>query len=418
MNEWQLFLRFGAALAIGFSIGLQREWAHGGIGKTIPAGERTFALLALSGCLAAMASDQFSQPLIFFGLLLSVGLLVVVGYYFEAGERRVGMTTEAAILITVLLGGLSYWGYLTLAVALGVATTLLLSLKLETDKLVEALTREDVFAALQFAVISAIVLPVLPNESLLPPPFDVLNPFKIWLMVVFISGISFLAYVLIKLMGSERGVGVTGFLGGLVSSTAVTLSMTQRSKKESRLSRAYAFAIMLAWAVMFPRVLIQIGVLNANLLREIWLPLSLAGIAGVAYALFLYVARRKLGTDRVKFSNPFDLPAALRFGLLYAFILLISRSAQLYLGDAGVLLASFLAGFADVNAIVLGLAELSASGGLNLEIAALGVVVAVMTNTLVKGGIVLTGGAPALRRAIWPGLVLVLVVGLGVVLLA
>lgn len=413
MDDWALFIRFGAALAIGFSIGLQREFSHGGAGKNIPAGERTFSLLALGGCLAAMASDQFEQPLIFFGLLVSVGLLVVVGYYFKANKQHVGMTTETAILITVLLGGLCYWGYLGLAVALGVATTVILSLKLETDRLVKALTREDIQAALQFAVISAVVLPVLPNQALLPPPFDVLNPFKIWLMVVFISGISFLAYVLIKWLGSEQGIGVSGLLGGLVSSTAVTMSLSQRSKKESRLAKAFAFAILLAWAVMFPRVLIQIAVVNSELLAIIWLPLSLAGIAGLAYATYLYVARRNLGEGQVEFSNPFDLRSAFRFGILYASILLISRAAQLYLGETGVLLSSFIAGFSDSNAITLSLSELSRTGGLPLEVAAQGIVIATMTNTIFKGGIVLVSATPALRRMILPGLLLVVVVGVG-----
>lgn len=413
ISEWDLFLRFGAALVIGFSIGLQREFSHGGSGKNIPAGERTFALLAVSGCLAAMASAQFEEPLIFVGLLLAVGLLLVVGYYFKANKQHVGMTTEIAILVTVLLGGLCFWNYIGLAVALGVATTVILSLKLETDRLVTALTREDVQAALQFAVISAVVLPVLPNQALLPPPFDVLNPFKIWLMVVLISGISFLAYVLIKWIGSEQGIGLSGLLGGLVSSTAVTLSLSARSKREARLSRAFGFAILLAWAVMFARVLFQIALVNMELVSAVWVPLSLAGVVGLLYAFYLYAARRKSGESQVQFSNPFDLRAALRFGLLYAFILLLSRSAQLYLGEAGVLLSSFLAGFSDSNAITLSLSELSKTGGLSLGVAAEGIVIATMTNTLFKGGIVLTSASPALRKAVWPGLILVVVVGIG-----
>lgn len=417
VSEWDLFLRFGAALLIGFSIGLQREFSHGGRGKTIPAGERTFALLALGGCLAAMASEQFRQPLIFFGLLLSVGLLLVVGYYFKASDHHVGMTTEAAILVTVLLGGMCFWNYIGLAVALGVATTLILSLKLETDRLVTSLTREDIQAALQFAVISAVVLPVLPNQALLPPPFDVLNPFKIWLMVVLISGISFLAYVLIKVLGSEQGIGVSGLLGGLVSSTAVTLSFSARSRRQKNLARALGFAILIAWSVMFARVLFQIAIVNMQLVNVVWKPLALAGFAGLAYAFYLYAARRNLGKNQVEFANPFDLGAALRFGLLYGFVLLVNRAAQLYLGEPGVLLSSFLAGFSDSNAITLSLAELSESGGLGLRTAAHGIVIATMTNTLFKGGIVLSGASAALRKAIWPGMVLVVLVGIGAALL-
>jgi uncharacterized membrane protein (DUF4010 family) len=417
MNELDLFIRFATPLAIGFFIGLQREFQHGGEGRTIPAGERTFALIALSGALAAMASDQFAQPLIFFGLLISVGLLVVVGYVFKAQRGHFGMTTEAAILVTVLLGGLCYWNQIGLAVAIGVATTVLLSIKWETDKLVEALTREDITAALQFAAITAIVLPVLPNESLLPAPFDVLNPFQIWLMVVFISGISFLGYVLIKLTGSQNGIGATGVLGGLVSSTAVTLSFARRSIKESKVVLALAVGISAAWAIMFGRIMFQIAVIHAELLSLAWLPLVATGLAGFLFAAYLVMSQRSAGRGRVKFSNPFDLGEALRFGLLYAFILVLARSAQLYLGSQGVLLSSFVSGLADVNAITISLAQLSRDGVVSLQVAAQGVVVAAMTNTLFKGLLVYRLGSPSLRRALTPGLVAMLVVGIGVVLL-
>lgn len=417
MDELTLFVRFGTALAIGFFIGLQREFSHGGEGKTIPAGERTFALLALSGALGAMASEQFAQPLIFFGLLLAVGLLVVAGYVFKAQNGHFGMTTEAAILVTVLLGGLCYWNYVGLAIAIGVVTTVLLSIKWETDKLVEALTRQDVIAALQFAAITAIVLPLLPNRSLLPPPFDILNPFQVWLMVVFISGISFLGYVLIKLTGSQNGIGATGVLGGLVSSTAVTLSFARRSVKESKVVLALAVGISAAWAIMFGRIMFQIAVIHAALLSLAWLPLAASGLAGFVFAAYLIMSQRSAGRGRVEFSNPFDLGEALRFGVLYAFILVVARSSQLYLGDQGVLLSSFVSGLADVNAITISLAQLSRDGVVTLQVAAQGVVIAAITNTLFKGLLVFRLGSPSLRRALTPGLLAMLVVGVGVVLL-
>ena len=137
-----------------------------------------------------------------------------------------GLTTEVAALIVLLSGAIVYWGYLELAVAIGVTTFVLLSIKLETDTLIRQITKEDVYAVIKFAVISAIVLPLLPNQGLGNPPLDVLNPHKIWLMVVFISGISFLGYILVKVVGTRQGIGLTGFLGGLVSSTAVTLQFS------------------------------------------------------------------------------------------------------------------------------------------------------------------------------------------------
>jgi len=414
MDQTQLFLRFGAAIAIGFMIGLQREFAKQKKKKELVAGERTFAILGLAGALAAMAADHLGSPLPFFGVILTLGIFTAVAYFIDAWRGHIGLTTEVAMLVTIMVGALCYWGYLTLAVALGIVTTALLSLKLETDRFVRALTREDIFAALQFAVISTIILPVLPNESFLPPPFDVLNPFKIWLMVVFISGISFLGYVAIKVIGPEQGIGLTGFLGGMVSSTAVTLSFSERSNRQPELAKPFALAIMTAWTVMFSRVLIEVGVLNRALLSVVWIPLAAAGFVGLLYVFFLYFSQRAAEKGDIQFSNPFDLGSAIKFGLLYALVLLISRAAQMYFGDTGILVSSLISGVADVDAITLSMAELSNTGGLDIAIASRAIVVAAMSNTIVKGGIALMGGSKALRRALLPGILLMSVVGIGV----
>ncbi len=417
MSQADLFLRFGAAIAIGFMVGLQREFAHGGGGREIAAGERTLALMGLVGALAAMAAEQLASPVVFLGIILLLGTFASVAYFTDAWRGRVGMTTEVAMLIVVLVGALCYWGYLTIAVAVGIATTALLSLKLETDRLVRALTREDIFAALQLAVISAIVLPVLPNGSFLPPPFDVLNPFKIWLMVVFISGISFLGYVAIKIVGPERGIGLTGFLGGMVSSTAVTLSFSERSNQDDALARPFALAIVVAWTVMFSRVLVEVGVVNRELLKVVWIPITAIGAVGLLYCAYLYLLQRARERSDIQFSNPFDLMSAIKFGLLYAIVLLVSRTAQLYFGDTGIFLSSIVTGVADVDAITLSVAELSRMGDVELVVASRAIVMAAVSNTVVKGGIALMGGSPALRKALLPGVLLMSAVGIGVAFL-
>jgi uncharacterized membrane protein (DUF4010 family) len=286
------------------------------------------------------------------------------------------------------------------------------------DIFVRRITREDIYATLKFAVITAIVLPVLPNRTFGPPPLDVLNPYKIWLMVVFISGISFLGYVLVKVVGSRQGIGLTGLLGGLVSSTAVTLSFAQRSQRESELAKPFALAITVAWTVMFSRVLVEVAALNAALLRVLWVPMAASAAAGLLYCVYLYFAQRTEEEGEVAFSNPFELGPAVKFGLLYAVILLISKAAQMYLGNTGVYLSSIVAGLADVDAITLSMAELSGvAGGLDLSTAARAIVLAAMSNTAVKGGIVLTGGSLALRRALLPAFGMMLVTGIGLAFL-
>jgi uncharacterized membrane protein (DUF4010 family) len=418
MNQTTLFYRFGVALAIGFLVGLQREYAHGGPDREIAMGERTLALMGLAGCLAALMADELGSPWVFISVLLPLGGLLVVSYFVGAWHGDVGLTTEVAALLTMLAGALCYWHYLELAAALAVTTTVVLTLKWETDRLVRLITREDIRATLKFAVITAIVLPVLPNQGFGPPPVDVLNPYKIWLMVVFISGISFLGYLLIKIAGPRRGIGLTGLLGGMASSTAVTLSFTERSQTEDGLDRPFGLAIVIAWTTMFPRVLIEVAALNLALLERLWLPMIASLMVGMGYAIYLYLSHRHQGEEEVTFSNPFELGLALKFGLIYAAILLISRAAQIYLGDTGVYISSIVGGLADADAITLSLAELSnASGGLDLDTAARGVVLAAMSNTAAKGSIVLASGSSTLRRVLWPGFVLMLVVGLGVAFL-
>ena len=412
-----LFYRFGVALFIGILVGLQREVASDEVSdrsSEMFAGVRTFALMSLAGCTAAFVADLLALPWAFVGIVLPLGALITAAYFITGSRGSVGMTTETAAIVIILAGALCFWDQLALAVAIGVVTTALLSFKLELHGFADRLTREDVVATLKFAIITAIILPVLPNESFGPPPFDVLNPYKIWLMVVLISGISFLGYVLIKLVGSRQGIGLTGLLGGLVSSTAVTLSFSQRSQKENQLAKAFALAIIVAWTVMFARVLVEVAVTNIPLLGVVWLPIAAAGVAGLAYGAYLYFAPRSGETGDVSVSNPFELGPAITFGLLYGFILLVARAAQFYFGDTGVYLSSILSGLADVDAITLSMAELSNSDNLDLSTAARAIVLATMSNTVVKGSIVLSSGSAALRRALLPGFILILVTGITV----
>jgi len=409
-----LFYRFGAALAIGFLVGLQREYAQGGPEREISAGERTLALMGLLGCAAALLADELDSPWAFVGIIMPLGLLIAASYVVTSWRGDVGLTTEVAALLTVLAGALCYWNYLELAAAIAVATTVLLSLKLETDRLVRRITRDDIRATLKFAVITAIVLPVLPNRSLGPPPVDVLRPYSLWLMVVFISGISFLGYLLIKLVGTRRGIGLTGLLGGLASSTAVTLSFAERSHVETDLDHPFGLAIIIAWTTMFPRVLVEVAAVNPALLRRLLLPMIATALVGAGYAVYLYLSERTETKEDVAFSNPFELGLALKFGLLYAAVLLASRAAQIYLGDPGIYVSSVVGGFADADAITLSMAELSSgSGGLDPVTASQGVVLAALSNTAAKGGIVLASGSPGLRKTLLPGFVLMLAAGIG-----
>ena len=423
-TQIELIYRFGVALAIGLLIGLQREYAHWSEhgkneGESLFAGARTFPLLAVFGCAAALLAAMVGSPLVLFAAILATGLVISVAYYFEARAGSSGITTEVAALTTVLIGAFCYHGHLRLAAALGVAVTVLLALKIQTQVFIRRLEPEDVYSTLKFAVITIVVLPLLPRTGYGPEPLSVLVPYKIWLMVVFISGISFLGYVLIKAVGAHRGVGLTGILGGLASSTAVTLSFSQRSRTVDGLAQPFALAILLSWSIMFIRVLIEVAALNLSLLRIVWIPVVAALGVTFTYCIFLY---RKQSVDKQneddRFKNPFELGPALTFGFLFAVILLIAKAATMYLGDTGIYLSSIVAGLADVDAITLSMAELSRDPtALDHLTAARAIVLAVASNTLVKGGIVLSAGSAELRRVILPGIVASLVTAVGVVFL-
>jgi len=420
--EVDIFYRFGAALLIGLLVGLQREYAHlqkEAVQEEDPTfgGTRTFALLALLGCTAAYLSDKAGSVLVFVTIVGIVGGLIMIAYIATASKGSLGMTSEAAAVATMLTGAICFWHELAVAAALGVAMTVLLALKLQTRILVRNLTQADVYATLTFAVITLIILPVLPTRSYGPPPFDVLVPYNIWLMVVFISGISFLGYVLIKIVGGRRGVGLTGLLGGLASSTAVTLSFAQRSREIEGLERPFALAILLAWSIMFARVMVEVAVVNPVLLRVVWIPLVAALSVCLAYCVYLYRAQ-SLGKqeEQDKFKNPFELWPALTFGLIYAVILVVANTARMYLGNTGIYASSIASGLADVDAITLSLAKLSLDAqSLELHTAARGIVLAAVSNTLVKGAMVLVMGSMALRKVIIPGMLATLATAIGVV---
>lgn len=407
-----LIYRFAVALAIGILIGLERQWSARPRADVF-AGVRTFALIALTGCTAALLADETNTPWPLVAVVLVIGGLLIMAYWAMTATNDIGVTTEISAILTLLLGAVCYWGYLTLAGSLAVVSTVLLSLKPQLQQLTARISDEDIYATLKFAVISLIVLPILPNRTYGPPPFDVLNPYNIWLMVVFISGISFLGYVLMKLVDAGRGIGLSGLLGGLVSSTAVTLTFAQRSRGQPALAGPFALAILVAWFVMFLRVLVEVFAVNRRLLQVLWLPVVGTAAVALIYAAYLYLGSNRQSIAGIKVANPFELGPAIQFGAIYAVILLVVRTAEVYLGNTGVYLSSVVSGLADVDAITLSMARFSGpTGSLDLETASRAVVLAMMSNTIAKAGIVMATGAATLRRTLLPVVPVIVLVAL------
>jgi uncharacterized membrane protein (DUF4010 family) len=237
-------------------------------------------------------------------------------------------------------------------------------------------------------------------------------------MVVFISGINFLGYILIKIVGPKRGIAISGLLGGLASSTATTLSFSQRSKTQTGLDKPFAVAIVVGWVIMFIRIIIEVAVINIRLLPYVWPVMTAMSSVGLVYALYLFFSQKTIDEEELSLSNPFELGPAIKFGLIYALVLLVSKAAQIYIGDKGLYFTSFLVGLADVDAITLSIADLTrVGGGTTLMTGRLAIFFAAVSNTASKGTLVFTLGSKTLRRHILPALLLMLGIGLISILL-
>jgi uncharacterized membrane protein (DUF4010 family) len=403
-------LRFAAALGLGVMLGLERERkkeTEGGF-----AGVRTFGLIALTGALAAHLEHGLGEPWLALVAFAAIAGLVTVSYAVSATRGEIGVTTEVSALIAFLLGYLCLRGQVVLAAALAVASGGVLALKQWLHQLASRIQTADVEATLKFAIVSIIVLPLVPNENFGAPPLDVINPYKIWLMVVLISGLNFASYLLVKLLGAEHGIGVTGLLGGLVSSTAVSLGFAERIREQPRHSAHLAVGILLAWMVMFVRVVAMVAVVDAALVPRLALAVAALALPCLAFVLVLRRRAQHAGTANVAAGeNPFELGQAIRFGLLFGAVTFVAKAAQVYLGEAGLYLAGAVAGLTDVDAITLSMANLARDDASLAAAASRTIVIAMLSNTLVKGGMAAFLGAPELRRAMLPAVAVILAVG-------
>tara|TARA_R110002124_G_scaffold286142_3_gene466060 strand:+ start:3331 stop:4593 length:1263 start_codon:yes stop_codon:yes gene_type:complete len=415
----ELFYHFGVALAIGLLIGMEREFKKSDEAQQfLFGGIRTFPLLALTGCSAAMLGDLMNSPWGFVLPIVITGAFLVVAYLGTVNKRDFGMTTEVAALLTVIIGVFCYYGQIELAVALGIIVLVLLSFKVKLHEFSKMLTREEIISLAKFGLMTAIVLPILPNEPTLPAPFDVLILRNIWLMVVLVTAIGMVGYFLKKLIANRKAIVLTGFIGGLVSSTAVTLSFSSLSKGHSTLSKAYAVAIIVSWITMFLRIVAEVAVVNTNLVKDMWIPMTAAAIAGGLYCWFLYNkdGKHEAIADNVEVEKPFSLKKSLIFGGLYAAVIVIANIAQINFGDKGIYLSAIAAGFTDVDAITLSMAEMSrVSGSVDPDVAIRAISLAAVSNTLVKASIVFTTAHKVLKKEILPGLLLIVLAALATV---
>ena len=402
MDTYQPYGSLAVALLAGLLIGFERDHhaaRENGPKGAFAGGARTHSLVALVGALAMLLHPVAGWVPVALGLAGVVALLAI-GYRVEVrdvGQR--GLTSEFTFVVTYLLGSLATSDVipdgvarLTLVMATAVVVTVVLSIKPGVVALVGKVSTADISAALKFLFVAVVVLPLLPDRAY--GPLDILNPFRVGLMVVLIAGIDFVGYVAVRALGSQRGLGLTGLIGGFVSSTAVTLSMSARARADRSLHTACALSVVVASTITFPRVLLEVAVVNPGLVQGLALPLGLMTAVGAIGAVLLYLASRRARDDGedLALANPFGLGPALKFGALFVLVLVLSRVASEYLGRQGAFLAGVLAGAADVDAITLSMAQLTRTHAIESPVAVTTIILATASNTIVKAGMAMVVG--------------------------
>ncbi len=413
LADFEPWWRFGFSLLIGALIGLEREFHQQKEDNPDFAGIRTFSLIAILGSVTSFLLNDFGIIPTALGLGGLI-LLTTVSYFKALGrsETDTGITTEVAAILTFLFGVLVMGDHSLVAIALAVVTSLLLSLKGRLHGIIRNMSTEDIHVTLQFALLAAVILPLLPNRAV--DPWGLFNPFQIWLIVVLVSGIGFSGYILMKILGPTQGINLTGILGGLASSTATTISFSSASREYPEMAPQYARAVVLASSIMLPRVVLLILVIYPPLVLKIIIPLTAMLIAGLFYIFVIQkvgMAEETTIHQDFELTNPLKLSTAIKFGLLFAVVLVIVEYAQSLFGSPGVYLASFLTGLTDVDAIALSVTRLANRGQLTTDVAGTAVVIAALMNTISKGMISYFSGSPQLRKPVVRAFLLMVLVG-------
>lgn len=389
MDESSTTALLNGAIAggIGLVVGLEREHEQAPVHDPI-LGVRTFTLLALLGWACALSPAPWLVP----AALLAVAAFLIATY-LRGPSDDLGLTTEVSAMVTFVSGTIVALDRMV-AMALGLATALLLLSKPWVRAMVPRLKRIELSATLQLLIVLAIVLPLLPDRPV--DPWGVVSPRKVGIFVTLIAGISYVGYVAARLLGRSRGAGLSGIVGGLASSTAVTVAMANAAKRDEVMRAPGQLATFLANTVMCVRVAIITAVASTEVARRLALPLGALAVVLLAGAAWKFPSARRSEAGAIEgpeLKNPFAILPALKWGVFLVAVQLLATFAKWWLGDKGVLLAAAASGIADVDPITLSVSRQAGGGQLDVGVAVLAIIIAVMTNMIMKGAVaVVTGG--------------------------
>ncbi|HVR42881.1 MAG TPA: MgtC/SapB family protein [Thermoanaerobaculia bacterium] len=394
MDILDLFTQLGIALGLGILVGLQREKTSAEI-----AGVRTFPLITVFGTMSAWLAQQFG-PWILAASILSLAALVVLGnvYLMRTGHSDGGLTSEIAILVMFATGALLAVGPRPVAIAIGGGVAVLLHAKESLHGFANRLEGDDLRAIMRFALIALVILPILPDRPF--GPFDVLNLRAIWWMVVLIVGISLGGFILYRFVDRRTGAVLGGIFGGIISSTATTVSYAKLTRRNEQAARLSATVVAIANAVVMIRVLIEIWIVGPALLPVALGPIVIMLIVQILLAAFLVLGRSPEEESLLEPRNPAELRPALVFAALYAVVLVGVAATRHYLGNEGLYAVAVISGLTDVDAITLSTARLAQVGRLELGTAWRLIILATMANLVFKTAIVALLGNRRMLRTV------------------
>jgi uncharacterized membrane protein (DUF4010 family) len=402
MPETAALLALAVALGIGAMIGVERGWSQREQPEgTRVAGLRTFSLFGLLGGVAALLAAAYGTAALVAVAAVAGGIVVVslLGERRRSADR--GITTEVALVVTFALGALAGYGEQRLAVASAVVVTVLLGLKPSLHRWLETLERREMLSAFRLLVMSLVILPVLPDRGF--GPWQALNPFTIWLMVVLISAMSFAGYVAVRWLGPGRGLMATGFLGGMTSSTAIAVAMARLGRGAEALQPTSAAAALAGSTVMYLRILGVAAVFSPTLAWQLAPSLGAAALASLGVLAAIWPRTPAIEAEPAhRLIEPFDLSIPLRFAAVLAVVMVASAALRERIGDAGLLLVSAVAGLTDVDAPTLTAAQM-VTGGLDPAVGVAAVLIAVAVNVAAKFGVILWIGGRAMALRVGAG---------------
>ncbi|MDX5482797.1 MAG: MgtC/SapB family protein [Hymenobacteraceae bacterium] len=392
--EQEIFQTLAISLGLGLLVGLQRQHEQARL-----AGIRTFPLITLFGTLSGLLAQTYGGWIIAAGVI-GVASMIVVGNVLKSKTPPfdAGMTTEAAALLMYLVGAYLVTGYGSVAVAVGGTVAVLLHLKRTLHRFVARIGEKDLRAVMQFVVISLVILPILPDEAY--GPYNVLNPRNIWLMVVLIVGLGLLGYFLYKLLGRRAGTVLGGILGGLISSTATTVTYARRSKSLSGSTLLPALVIFIASTVSILRIIVEVAVVAPDSLPIVAPPLGALLLVSVLLGSATYFFKGDEQDQMPEQDNPAQLKTALVFGAIYALVILATAAAKDYYGNSGLYIVATISGLTDVDAITLSTSRLMSTGQIELANGWRVILIAALSNLAFKAGLAGFLGNKSLFRKI------------------